>query len=236
MATHHNTKSSQTMCIPINESYLFGIGGNRPLGDLRLVMEDGQELNEFGMAVREDAHASPQHDGYEESEESWLEQTEGEWEVSWLELIEELRYSEWQPIEIARSASGPSRTDPWYLNRAFGIHKVRATGWICNTRTSHLACLCQEGVFMFGADLEFCCLIARRLNKALGILLGGDFCGREGPIRIVGQPYDFYGEDELEENKLDQDPYDSDEFEIDEFDYEPEDIEISLYRGAGVLI
>lgn len=202
------------------------------MGDLRLIMDDGQELNEFGMAIREVTAAQP--DGYEG--ERLFEEGRREREICWAELVEQLRCTEWQPLEIVMPAFGAaSRTDALYLNRAFGLHKVRATKWLCNARSNYLACLCQEGVFLFGAEIEFSCLIAKGLTKALRMLLGSDFNRREGPIRAPGQPYDLYGEDELEDN-LDQDGCESDDEYVDEFDYQPEPIDITLYRGIGVWI
>lgn len=219
------------MCIAIGESYLSKIGGSLPLGDLRLVMDDGQELNEFGIAVREATTTQP--GGYEGEE--LFEGAAQEPEIGWVELVERLRCTEWQPLEAVMPAFGTSRTNALYLNRAFGLHKVRTTKWLCNARSNYLACLCQEGVFLFGTEIEFSCLIAKRLTKALRMLLGSDFDRREGPIRVAGRPYDPYGEDELED-RLDQDECESGDEYVDEFDYQPEPIDITLYRGIGVWI
>lgn len=198
------------------------------MGDFRLVMDDGQELNEFGIAVREVAATRP--DGYE-GEESFGGVRERE--ICWVELVERLGCTEWQPLEVVIPAFGASGTDA--LARDFGLHKVRTTKWLCSARSKYLACLCQEGVFLFGAEIEFSCLIAKRLTEALRMLLGSDFDRREGPIRVAGQPYDPNGEDELED-KLGQDECESDDDYVDEFDYQPEPIDITLYRGIGVWI
>lgn len=242
------------MCVAIDESYLLNIGQNLPLGDLRLIMDDGEVLNEFGAVVGEvRAHESLSlSDGYdsedysfeeaegEEEEEEEEEEKERAREITWGELVSGLCDTDWQPLEDGTSVSRTSGTYALFMNRAFGLHKVRATRWLCSDETSQLACLCREGVFMFSAEFEFCCLIARKCNRALGFMRDGGLCGREGPTRAAGQPYDFHGEDELGDgcdgNESDGDEFCEDGFYGDEFDAQPELIQLELYRGSGVRI
>lgn len=224
------------MCIAANESHLLNIGANLHLGDLRLVMDDGEVLNEFGMAAAEVQGTEIQSfgDGYDSEDYSFEEEEEGVREITWEELVERLSDTDWQPLEDGSSISRTSEEYALFMNRAFGLQKVRATRWLCSDETSNLACLCQEGVFMFSAEFEFGCLIARKRNQALEFMRGGamcgregGICGREGPMRAAGQPYDFCGEDECEDGLYEV------EFE-DEFDVQPEFVDIVSYRGNGV--
>lgn len=220
------------MCLAINDSYQLNTSGYLPLDDLRLVTEDGEVLNELGMIGEVRApEGPPPSDGYD-SEDYSFEDVEGR-DITWKELIEGLAYTNWQLLEAGTSISETSRTYALHINRAFGLHKVRATRWLCSDKTGQLVCLCREGVFMFGAEFEFGCLVARGRSQALGFLLGGSISGREGPARAAGEPYDFYGEDQIGEDQL-GDGSDADESDEDEFDFEPVPISITLHRGSGV--
>lgn len=217
------------MCIAANEPHLLNIGANLYLGHLRLVMDDGDILNEFGTAAAEarGPEAQSAGDGYDSEDYSFEEVEEGVWEITWEELIGRLSDTDWQPLEDGLSISRTSETYALFMNRAFGLHRVGATRWLCSNETSELACLCQEGVFMFSAEFEFGCLIARKCNQALEFMRNGGICGREGPMRAAGQLYDLCGEDECEDGLHEV------KFE-DEFDVEPEFIDIVSYRGNGV--
>lgn len=217
------------MCFAANESHLLNIGANLHLGDLRLVMDDGEVLNEFGVAAAEVRGTEVQSpdDGYDSEDYSFEEDEEGVWEITWEELIERLSDTDWQPLEDGPSISRTSEVYAVFMNRAFGLQKVGATRWLCSDETSHLVCLCQQGVFMFTAEFELGCLIARNCNGALEFMRRGGICGRSGPMRAAGQPYDFCGEDECEDGLYEV------VFE-DGFDVQPEFVDIVSFRGNGV--
>lgn len=108
--------------------------------------------------------------------------------ITWSELTKKLKETPWQPLGGAESGTDTSRTYANHVFNRFGLSHIEHTGFLWHRFSATIVCLCYEGVFMFGAEFEYACLVAKTCRRALGYMLDVDI-GCEGEVRAGVERY-----------------------------------------------
>lgn len=117
-------------------------------------------------------------------------------DLGWEEFEEGLVGTEWEPQQTGEWCEDYSEQ----ILGGFGVHHIEGTQYILHDSTNSTICRCQEGVFSFGPEFEYGCMLSKTVRGALKYIRTPG-ARSLGPMRARGQTYNINGQDLFDLNR-----------------------------------
>lgn len=117
-------------------------------------------------------------------------------DLSWEELVRILNNTEWQPQPMGEWCEDYAED----ILEGFGVHHIAGTQYILHEGTNSTICHCREGVFSFGLEFEYGCMLSKTVRGTLRYIQTPG-AKSLGPIRATGQTYNINGQDLFDPNR-----------------------------------